>query len=90
MFIELLTLVFNFGTLVMLGLLLYDMKNKRAASHETNAESDDEEPTAFDARIAELKEELRHGTPAQEMHPLVKNLPHTNEFTSRPEFEYAE
>lgn len=57
----------------------------------------------FDERIQLLKEELatnntinqeiRHGEPAQELHPLVKNLPH-NSIRIRelmlPDVEYAE
>lgn len=57
----------------------------------------------FDKRINALKDELaltntidqeeRHGEPAQELHPLVKNLPH-NSIRIRemmpPDVEYAE
>ena len=55
---------------------------------------------AFDERINALKEELashqqseKHGTTADELHPLVKNLPH-NSIRIRemipPDVEYAE
>jgi len=54
---------------------------------------------AFDERISALKDELashqseKHGTTADELHPLVKNLPH-NSIRIRemmpPDVEYAE
>lgn len=54
----------------------------------------------FDRRIAELKEELakqqsiiRSGISAEELHPLVKNLPHNiiaESHSDIPDVEYAE
>ena len=54
----------------------------------------------FDRRIAELKEELakqqsviRSGISAEELHPLVKNLPHNiiaESHSNIPDVEYAE
>lgn len=54
----------------------------------------------FDRRIAELKEELakqqsviRSGISAEELHPLVKNLPHNiiaEKHSDIPDVEYAE
>lgn len=52
----------------------------------------------FDSRINKLKEELaqqqafieRTGVMADELHPLVKNLPHTNIGEKEPDMEYAD
>ena len=54
----------------------------------------------FDRRIAELKEELakqqsviRSGISAEELHPLVKNLPHNiiaESHSNIPDVEYAD
>lgn len=54
----------------------------------------------FDARITRLKEELayqqeliqRSGVSADELHPLVKNLPHdtVNSYRNDPDVEYAD
>lgn len=59
-----------------------------------------EREQSFDRRIAELKEELakqqsviRSGISAEELHPLVKNLPHNiiaESHSHIPDVEYAE
>ena len=59
-----------------------------------------EREQSFDRRIAELKEELakqqsviRSGISAEELHPLVKNLPHNiiaEKHSDIPDVEYAE
>ena len=59
-----------------------------------------EREQSFDRRIAELKEELakqqsviRSGISAEELHPLVKNLPHNiiaEKHSDIPDVEYAD
>lgn len=59
-----------------------------------------EREQSFDRRIAELKEELakqqsviRSGISAEELHPLVKNLPHNiiaESHSNIPDVEYAD
>ena len=59
-----------------------------------------EREQSFDRRIAELKEELakqqsviRSGITAEELHPLVKNLPHNiiaESHSNIPDVEYAD
>lgn len=59
-----------------------------------------EREQSFDKRIAELKEELakqqsviRSGISAEELHPLVKNLPHNiiaESHSNIPDVEYAD
>lgn len=101
-------LLLSLATLITVGLALYCILSTRplptADEHDEKEMTREEidirlRDIAFDNRIERLKAELSykqhintHSTPAEELHPLVHNLPHDsiNTYNSLPDVEVAE